>query len=217
MTVTLRVLIVDDHPIVREGLRWLFDSAGGFDVVGEAADGEEAVRLAADLRPDVILMDLAMPGVDGIAATRQLKVAAPTSAVLILTMSDTPASLAAAVSAGASGYLLKGAERQDLLATTRAVAAGEAVFGAGVARQLLAMVKPDAAVDGMLPALTAREREILHLMARGNNNGAIARHLFLSEKTIRNNVSTILSKLHAADRAQAVARARDAGLGTSPG
>lgn len=213
MTETLRLLLVDDHPVVRDGLRWLFDSAAGFEVVGEAGDGESAVQLAAQLRPDVVLMDLVMAGVDGIEATRRVKAAAPETAVLVLSMSDAEASLLAAITAGASGYVLKGATQSELLHATRAVAEGEAVFGAGVARQLLAMVMANAGSHLVFPDLSVREREVLELMARGHNNAAIARTLVLAEKTVRNNVSAILTKLQAADRAQAVARARDAGLG----
>jgi DNA-binding NarL/FixJ family response regulator len=214
MTALLRVLLVDDHPVVRDGLRWLFDSAGGLTVVGEAGDGETAVRLAVDLKPDVVLMDLAMPGLDGVEATRRVKAASPDTAVLVLTMSDSDASLVAAVTAGASGYVLKGAGQEDLLRATRAVAQGEATFGAGVARRLLALVKAAHPAGGVFPELTAREPEVLALMARGQRNAEIAHRLVVSEKTVRNNVSTILTKLHAADRAQAVARARDAGLGS---
>jgi DNA-binding NarL/FixJ family response regulator len=214
MSGTLRVLIVDDHPVVRDGLRWLFESAGGIEVVGEAGDGLTAVRLAVDLAPDVVLMDLAMPGLDGIEATRRVKAAAPHTAVLVLTMSDGDASLVAAVTAGASGYVLKGAGQQDLLRATRAVAEGQAMFGAGVALRLLALVKAAHPGGGVFPELTTREREVLELMARGQGNAEIAHRLVVSEKTVRNNVSTILTKLHAAHRAQAVARARDAGLGT---
>jgi DNA-binding NarL/FixJ family response regulator len=216
MSGTLRVLIVDDHPVVRDGLRWLFESAGGIDVVGEAGDGLTAVRLAVDLAPDVVLMDLAMPGLDGIEATRRVKAAAPHTAVLVLTMSESDASLVAAVTAGASGYVLKGAGQQDLLRATRAVAEGQAMFGAGVALRLLALVKAAHPGGGVFPELTTREREVLELMARGQGNAEIAHRLVVSEKTVRNNVSTILTKLHAAHRAQAVARARDAGLG-APG
>jgi DNA-binding NarL/FixJ family response regulator len=214
MSGTLRVLIVDDHPVVRDGLRWLFESAGGIDVVGEAGDGLTAVRLAVDLAPDVVLMDLAMPGLDGIEATRRVKAAAPHTAVLVLTMSESDASLVAAVTAGASGYVLKGAGQQDLLRATRAVAEGQAMFGAGVALRLLALVKAAHPGGGVFPELTTRKREVLELMARGQGNAEIAHRLVVSEKTVRNNVSTILTKLHAAHRAQAVARARDAGLGT---
>jgi DNA-binding NarL/FixJ family response regulator len=210
----VRVLIVDDHPVVRQGLRWLFDSAGGFAIVGEAGDGATATRLAAQLRPDVVLMDLTMPGVDGIEATRRIKATSPQTAVLVVTMSDNDASLVAAVTAGASGYVLKGAAQQDLLRATRAVAGGDATFGAGVAQRLLALVKATHPAGTVFPDLTTREREVLELMARGQRNAEIAHRLAVSEKTVRNNVSTILAKLHAADRAQAVARARDAGLGT---
>jgi DNA-binding NarL/FixJ family response regulator len=218
VTAPLRVLLVDDHPVVRDGLRWVFQSAAGVQVVGEAADGETAVRLAAELHPDVVLMDLAMPGLDGVQATRRVKIASPDTAVLILTMSDSDASLVAAVTAGASGYVLKGAAQEDLLRATQAVADGQAMFGAGVARRLLALVTAAHPRGAVFPDLTSRERGVLELMARGQGNAEIAHRLVLSEKTVRNNVSTILTKLHAADRAQAVARARDAGLGSpNPG
>ena len=218
MTGTVRVLLVDDHPVVRDGLRWLFESAPGAEVVGEAGDGETAVQLAGELAPDVALMDLAMPGMDGVEATRWIKAASPGTAVLVLTMSDSDASLVAAVTAGASGYVLKGAGQEDLLRATRAVADGQAMFGTGVALRLLALVKAAHPGGGVFPELTAREREVLELMARGQGNTEIAHRLVVSEKTVRNNVSTILTKLHAAHRAQAVARARDAGLGSpNPG
>jgi DNA-binding NarL/FixJ family response regulator len=218
MTVTLRVLLVDDHPVVRDGLRWLFESAAGVEVVGEAGNGETAIRLVGELVPDVVLMDLAMPGMDGVEATRRITVASPGTAVLVLTMSDSDASLVAAVTAGASGYVLKGAGQEDLLRATRAVADGQATFGSGVARRLLALVKSAHPGGGVFPELTAREREVLELMARGQGNTEIAHRLVVTEKTVRNNVSTILTKLHAAHRAQAVARARDAGLGSpNPG
>jgi DNA-binding NarL/FixJ family response regulator len=201
------------HGVVRDGLRWLFESAAGIQVVGEAGDGETAVRLAAELAPDVVLMDLAMPGMDGAEATRRVKAASPGTCILVLTMSDSDASLLAAVSAGASGYVLKGTSQEDLLRATRAVADGQALFGTGVARRVLAMVKAVHPAGKVFPELTTREREVLELMARGQRNAEIAHRLRLSEKTVRNNVSTILTKLHASDRAQAVARARDAGLG----
>ncbi|HEY0001180.1 MAG TPA: response regulator transcription factor, partial [Actinoplanes sp.] len=183
MTVTLRVLLVDDHPVVRDGLRWLFESAAGVEVVGEAGNGETAIRLVGELVPDVVLMDLAMPGMDGVEATRRITVASPGTAVLVLTMSDSDASLVAAVTAGASGYVLKGAGQEDLLRATRAVADGQATFGSGVARRLLALVKAAHPDGGVFPELTARERQILELMARGQGNAEIAHRLVVTEKT----------------------------------
>lgn len=213
----IRVLLVDDHPVVRDGLRWLCESTADLVVVGEAGDGEQAVALAAALAPDVVVMDLAMPGVDGIAAIRRIRVREPEVRVLVLTLSDAEASLVEAIGAGAGGYVVKGAGRDELLRAVRAVAAGEAVFGAAVAARLLALVRPLDRVAVVFPQLTEREREVLELMARGADNTAIATRLVLAPKTVRNHVSMVLAKLHAADRSAVIVAARQAGLGTASG
>ena len=213
--VNLRVLIADDHPLFREGLRALVADSPGTDVAGLAADGEQAVALALEHRPDVVVMDLRMPGLNGVEATRRIVAALPGTAVLVLTMVEEDASIFAAMRAGARGYVLKGAEPDTILRSIRVVAAGEAIFGAAVANRLTQFFA--AAGSGPVavpfPELTGREREILGLLATGVTNAAIAGRLGLSEKTVRNNVSNIFVKLRVADRAAAVARARDAGLG----
>ncbi|MBA3523029.1 MAG: response regulator transcription factor [Geodermatophilaceae bacterium] len=211
----IRVLIVDDHPVVRSGLAAVLSSLEGFDVVGLAADGREAVREAVILRPDVVLMDLQMPGVDGFAAIRELGRAAPEVRVCVLTMFDDDDSLFSAMSAGARGYLLKGAEQEDIARAVRAIAAGEVIFGPGVAvrvlRQLTTTPEPSAAPP--FPSLTTRERSVLDLLAAGLPTATIATRLSISAKTVSNNVSNILVKLQLADRTQAAVTARDAGLG----
>ncbi|MFD1505724.1 response regulator transcription factor [Georgenia yuyongxinii] len=208
-----RVLLVDDHPIFREGLRTALAGAAELELVGEAADGAQALELVTALRPDVVLMDLTMPGMSGLEATRQLRARADAPAVLILTMHEDDESLFAAVRAGAAGYLLKDAGRDHLVRSVLAVAAGEAVFGPGVAQRVLAAMRGPAAPAAPFPVLTDREREILDLVAHGQGNQAIARRLYLSDKTVRNTVSVVLAKLQAADRGEAIARARAAGLG----
>lgn len=207
-----RVLLVDDHPIVRDGLRWLLESTTDLVVVGEAADGEQAVAMAVEHAPDVVVMDLAMPGLDGIGAIRRIRAGTAHPRVLVLTMSDAEASLIEAIDAGAGGYVLKGAGRDELLRAIRAVAAGEAVFGAAVAQRLLGLVRPPDRAAAVFPQLTDREREVLELMARGADNAAIAARLVLAPKTVRNHVSMVLAKLHA-DRSAVIVRARQAGLG----
>lgn len=210
-----RLLIVDDHASFRSGLGALLRTIEGVVVVGEAASGEEAVALTRKLNPDIVLMDLAMPGMDGIEATRRIVDAAPHAAVLVLTMSDDDDSVFAAVRAGARGYILKGAQRAELTRAVRAVAAGEAIFGPGVARRLMAyFARPRPTVDaGAFPELTEREREILDLVARGGSNPEITAQLGLSPKTVRNHVSNIFSKLQVRDRSEAIVRAREAGMG----
>lgn len=215
----LRVLLVDDHPMLRRGLRSLLEEVGGATVVGEAGDGETAIALALELEPDVVVMDLAMPGVSGIEATRRLADARPDLGVLVLTMSDDDASVFAALRAGARGYVLKGQAGTEFLDAVRAVARGEAVYGPGVAGRirgfLLGGPVGGANADAPpFPELTPREREILDLLADGCPNAEIARRLYLSPKTVKNHLTNVFAKLQVADRAQAVVRARQAGLGT---
>ena len=211
---TIRVLVADDHPIVRAGLTALLDSLPDIEVAGVAADGREAVRLAVTERPDVALLDLRMPELDGIAATRELGRVAPEVAVLVLTMLDDDDSVFAAMRAGARGYLVKGVEQDDIARAIRSVASGEAIFGPGVAQRVLSFLHaPPQGQEQVFPELTAREHQILDLLAAGLNNAAIAERIGAAPKTVANNVSTIFTKLQVADRAQAIVRARDAGLG----
>ena len=208
----LRVVIVDDHPLFREGLGAVLADAE-MEVVGHAATGEEALEVVPRADPDVVLMDLHMPGMGGVEATRRLLVERPDLAVLVLTMMTDDATIAAALRAGARGYLLKEAEPQEIMRAITSVAAGNAVFGAGVADRILQKASADAGRSPALPGLTEREEEVLDLVAKGLTNDAIARRLYLSDKTVRNYVSTLFAKLGVSDRAAAVARARDAGLG----
>jgi DNA-binding NarL/FixJ family response regulator len=209
----IRVLVADDHPVVRSGLSGLLGSLEGFDVVATAADGATAVKEAVLHRPDVALMDLQMPGTDGFSALRELGRVAPEVRVCVLTMFADDDSLFRAVRAGARGYLLKGAEQEEIERAVRAVAAGEVVFGPGVAARVLAQLTgpPPAAVP--LPSLTSREREVLDLLAAGVPTARIAARLELAPKTVSNHVSAVLAKLQVADRTQAVVVAREAGLG----
>ena len=215
----LRVLIADDHPFFRDGLRVLLEATADTELVGEATDGDEAIALAHTLRPDVILMDLRMPGLGGIEATRKILNENLQIGILVVTMIEDDASVFAAMRAGARGYLLKGADKDEMLLAIRAVGRGEAIFGPGIARRLVQYFTSHAAVPTqasrvVFPELTDREREILDLIAAGRNNQEIASQLFLSLKTVRNYVSNILTKLQVSDRAQAIVRAREAGLGT---
>jgi len=218
----IRVLIADDHPFFRDGLRVLLEATPDTELAGEAASGDEAVVLARETLPDVILMDLRMPGMGGVEATRELLKGNPDAAVLVVTMVEEDDSVFAAMRAGARGYLLKGADKDETLAAIRAVARGEAVFGPGIARRLTRYFSegPPASRDAralLFPELTEREREILALIAAGKNNAEIAGTLFLSLKTVRNYVSNIFAKLQVTDRAQAIVRAREAGLGRDDG
>jgi DNA-binding NarL/FixJ family response regulator len=211
-----RILIADDHPNFREGLSALLLSAPDLEVVGEAADGEETISLAAELQPDVILMDLDMPGVGGIEATRQILNTSPHISVLVISMHEDDDLVFAALQAGARGYLLKGAPKAEILRAIRAVVSGEAIFGPTIAKRLInyfASPRPSATPPEAFPELTEREREILALVARHQTNPEIARRLHLSQKTVRNHISNIFTKLQVSDRAQAIIRAREAGLG----
>lgn len=210
----LRVLIADDHPVFRSGLRLVLQSAVGVELVGEAATGAEAVVTAIDLRPDVVIMDLQMPGIGGIEATRRIVAALPGTAVVVLTMLDQDESVVAALKAGARGYLLKESSPVEIVRTVQSVAGNQVVFGSSVGQRVtehLAARRGGAEVA--FPELTDREREVLDLVARGHNNQVIAKALFVSGKTVRNHISSILSKIHAGDRAEAIVRAREAGLG----
>ena len=215
----IRVLIADDHPFFRDGLRVLLEATPDTELIGEATDGNEAVALAAELLPDVILMDLRMPGLGGIEATRNVLKKTPDTGILVVTMVEDDDSVFAAMRAGARGYLLKGADKYEMLLAIRAVARGEAVFGPGIARRMvryftsLPQAAPTQTPRSIFPELTDREHEILNLIAAGKNNPEIAENLYLSLKTIRNYVSAIFTKLHVADRAQAIVRAREAGMG----
>jgi DNA-binding NarL/FixJ family response regulator len=207
----LRVLLCDDHPIVRDGLRLLLGELG-MDVVGEAATGEEAVEAAAALQPDVVVMDLHLPGMSGVDATRVIKAEHPQVGVLVLTMLDDDAALLASLRAGANAYLLKGAAHADMERALNAVARGDVMVTADVAHRLRAGLQLGGEA-APFAGLSRRENEILQLLARGDGNEQIARSLMLSVKTVRNNVSSIFTKLGVTSRAAAVAAARDAGLG----
>lgn len=212
----IRVVLADDHPVVRAGLAALLSSLPGIEVVGVAATGREAIREVVTTRPDVAVLDLQMPDLDGFAATRELARSAPEVAVLVLTMFEDDDSVFAAMRAGARGYLVKGAEQEEIARAIRAVAAGEAIFGPGVARRVLTFFAAPPPTDPF-PELTTREREILDLLAAGLSNPAIATRLDLAPKTVANNVSTIFTKLGTADRSTAIIQARNAGLGAPKG
>jgi DNA-binding NarL/FixJ family response regulator len=214
----VRVVVADDHPIVRAGLVALLSSLPDVEVVATATTGSEAVREVVTTRPDVALLDLNMPDLDGIAATREIGRVAPEVGVLVLTMYDDDDSVFAAMRAGARGYLVKGVEQEDIARAIHSVAAGEAIFGPGVAQRVLGfLTAPASRTEAVFPDLTAREHEILDLIAAGLRNAAIADRMGIASKTVANNVSSILAKLQVADRAQAIVRARDAGLGRGDG
>ena len=211
----VRVLIADDHPIFRDGLATLLDPLPGIDVVGRAQDGIEAVELALARHPDVVIMDIQMPRLNGIDATRQIVAAEPSIGVLVITMGEDDSTVFAAIRAGARGYLLKGADQAEIVRAITTVHGGGVVFGASLANRIATVfTQGPAPQQSAFPQLTDREREVLNLIAAGRSNSQIASALFLSPKTVRNNVSTILSKLQATDRAAMIIRARDAGLGT---
>lgn len=212
----IRVLIADDHPLFRDGVQALLGSVPDMEVVAEAADGDRAIELAASATPDVILMDLKMPGCNGIEATRRILRRHPEAGILVLTMFEDDDSVFAAMRAGARGYLLKGADQEDILRAIRAVADGEAIFGPSIAPRVIGFfASPQATTPPVpFPELTDREREILSLVAKGMGNQEIAHRLSLTEKTVRNHVSTIFGKLQVAGRPEAIVRAREAGLGS---
>jgi DNA-binding NarL/FixJ family response regulator len=211
----ITVLIADDHPLFREGMRGRLDRVADVEVVGEASSGGEAVDLARELSPKVILMDIKMPGLNGIDATREILQTNQEISVLVLTMFEDDDSVFAAMRAGAKGYLLKDSGGEGVVHAIRAVASGEAVFGPGVAERIMGFFSAPrpATPQRAFPELTEREEEVLSLVASGKNNQEISRQLFVSLKTVRNHVSNILLKLQVADRAQAVIRAREAGMG----
>jgi DNA-binding NarL/FixJ family response regulator len=212
---TLRILVAEDHPLFRKGMISLLSSVPEFEVVGEAATGEEAVARAADLQPDVVLMDLQMPNVNGIEATRKILQESPSVRVLVVTLFEDEDSVFTALRAGARGYVLKDADEEEMVMAIRAVGRGEAIFSPAIAERVLAYFASPlpAAPPQAFPTLTDREREILNLIAQGHPNPSIAKQLHLSTKTVGNYVSNIFTKLQVADRAQAIIRAREAGLG----
>jgi DNA-binding NarL/FixJ family response regulator len=212
---SIHILVADDHLLFRDGLRALIDAAPDCELAGDVSTGEEAVNLAAELQPDVILMDVRMPGLDGIQATRQIVRTSPHIGILVLTMLEDDNSVFTAMRAGARGYLLKGASHDEVLRAIRAVAGGQAIFSPAIAVRMMEFfntMRP-AKVPEVFPELTNREREVLGLIAQGNNNAEIARELVISPKTVRNHITNILSKLQVADRAEAIIKAREAGLG----
>ncbi len=212
----LRLVIAEDHPVFRDGLRVLLTSIPGTEVVGEASTGLEAVREALALQPDVVVMDLDLPELDGVEATRRIVTNSPHIGVLVLTMFDDE-SVFAAMRAGARGYLLKGADHEEIRRAIVAVSEGQAIFGPAVARRLVdyfATARPEVPPD-VFPGLTERERQVLALLAQGYANAVIAGRLRISAKTVRNHVSNIFTKLQVTDRARAIIRAREAGLGVT--
>ena len=213
MSERVRLLVVDDHPTFRLGMRALLSSIPGFSVLGEAADAPEAVDLARSTPADVVIMDLDLAGTSGIDATSAVLRERPELRVLVVTMMEDDDSVFAAMRAGARGYLLKSASPAEVERAVRAVANGDLHVAAGVAERMLGFVTGARTAATPFPELTEREREVLDLVARGLDNLAVARRLALSDKTVRNHLSTILAKLQVADRAQAIVRAREAGLG----
>ena len=217
MTELIRIIVADDHTLFRDGLTALLNSVPDLEIVGQSASGSEAISQADELQPDVVLMDIQMPGINGIDATRRIVNTSPHIGVIVVTMFEDNDSVFAAMRAGARGYVLKGADQDEMLRAIRAVARGEALFGPAIAMRLVeffASIKPGLSPD-LFPELTDRERQVLELVAQGKNNNTIAGELYISLKTVRNHVSNIFSKLQVADRAGAIIIARDAGMGQS--
>lgn len=213
----IRVVVADDHPVFRYGLLAVLDGADGIHPVGEAQDGTGLLEVVERERPDVVVTDLHMPGLDGVAATREVLARAPGTAVLVLTLHDDDTSVVSALRAGALGYLVKGADRAEIVRAIQSVAAGEAVYGPSVARLIVGFYTgvQERYTAQVYPQLTAREREVLDLVAAGCGNRAIAGRLHLSEKTVRNHLSALLLKVGVTDRGSLLVAAREAGLGGS--
>ena len=212
-----RVVIADDHPAFRRGVELMLSGVDGIVVLGQAETGQRAVELAAELAPDVILMDLRMPGLDGIEATRRILRTEHPPAVVVLTMFEDDDSVFAAMRAGARGYLLKGADQDEIVRAIRAAAAGEAIFGPEIAERVIRhFASGSGSTASAFPALTDREREVLEMVAAGKGNATIAHDLVISLKTVRNHVSNIFTKLQVSDRSAAIVKAREAGLAGEP-
>jgi DNA-binding NarL/FixJ family response regulator len=210
----IRLLVADDHPAYRRGLELMLQDVSDVEIVAEAQTGQRAVELAQTLRPDVILMDLRMPDLDGIEATRRVTRDEPATAVVVLTMFEDDDSVFAAMRAGARGYLLKGAEQDEIVRAIHAAAAGEAIFGPEIAHRVVAHFASGAgSTAAAFPSLTEREREVLEMVAAGKGNATIAHQLMINLKTVRNHISNIFTKLQVSDRSAAIIKARDAGLG----
>ena len=210
----IRVLIAEDHPAFRRGIELMLFDVDDLEVVGMAETGVRAVELAGSLFPDVVLMDLRMPDLDGIEATRRINLSTPAPAVVVLTMFEDDDSVFAAMRAGARGYLLKGADQDEIVRAIRAVGAGEAIFGPEIATRVINhFAQGSGSLAAVFPSLTEREREVLEMIAAGKGNAAIAHELMISLKTVRNHVSNIFTKLQVSDRAAAIVKARRAGLG----
>jgi DNA-binding NarL/FixJ family response regulator len=214
---TLRVVIADDHPMYRYGLAAVLNQSDAVEVVASVGDGRELLRCVDEHQPDVVITDLSMPGLDGVAATSRLLAALPGLAVLVLTMHEDDEHVFAALRAGARGYLVKGADGEEIVRAVQAVASGDAVYGGAIARRIVSFYAGGSSVSATaraFPDLTPREREVLELLAAGCRNHEIARRLGMSEKTVRNHVSQVLLKLQVPDRTAAALKARDAGLGS---